>query len=137
MRILGNEELARKWGSLVDQVEKALVHGAGTVTSHSLFLECMAGNAQCWVREDSDGEVLGVAITRFETSASHKYLAICTTTDADLFSHADNNNELLEGFAKGCGCHRMVVYGRKGWTRVLKRFGYYEPYSVMIKDLEV
>lgn len=137
MRLLGNEELARSWGNLVDHVERSLVHGAGTLTAHSLFLECMQGNAQCWLREDEYGIVKGVAITRFEMSAQHKYLAICVTTDDDWFSHGSTSHEMLEEFAKACHCNRMVVYGRKGWTRVLKQLGYYEPYSTMIKDLEV
>lgn len=137
MRLLGNEELARSWGNLVDHVDRSLVHGAGTLTSHSLFLECMHGNAQCWVREDEFGTIKGVAITRFEMSETKKYLAICTTTDTDWFSHGSESHNLLEEFAKACHCQRMIVYGRKGWTKILKQFGYYEPYSVMIKDLEV
>ena len=137
MRLLGNEELARMWGQLVDNVDRSLHHGAGTLTSHSLFLECMSGNAQCWVREDEYGIVKGVAITRFEMSATKKYLAIVVTTDGDWFDHGSDSHKILEQFAKACHCQRMAVYGRKGWTKVLKQFGYYEPYSTMIKDLEV
>jgi hypothetical protein len=137
MRLLGNKELARKWYLIVDHVDRSLVHGAGSLTSHSLFLECMQGNGQCWLREDEFGMILGVAITRFEMSVNHKVLAICATTDNDWFSHGNDSHNLLEQFAKRCNCQRMAVYGRKGWTKVLKRFGYYEPYSVMIKDLEV
>jgi hypothetical protein len=97
----------------------------------------MQGNGQCWLREDEFGMILGVAITRFEMSVNHKVLAICVTTDNDWFAHGDDSHALLEQFAKHCNCQRMAVYGRKGWTKVLKQFGYYEPYSVMIKDLEV
>ena len=136
MRMLGNKELARMWGSLVDMVDRSLHYGGGTLTSHGLFLQCMQGHAQCWVRDDDWGLIKGVAITRFEQSETKKYLAICVTTSEGWFEHGSECHEILEQFAKATECNRMAVYGRPGWKRALKSLGYYEPYTTLFKDLE-
>lgn len=129
MKLLSGPELAEQWGDIKPQVELALKHGAGTVTSYGLFIQCLGAVAQCWVR---DG---GVCITRFEDIEGKKQLAIVCCTDHDWFSGGPEILEYYEQFAKEQGCRRVVVYGRKGWTRVLKQYGYYEPFVTLIKEV--
>ena len=61
MKLLSGPELADQWHIIKPQIEEAIVHGSGVVTSHGLFLQCLGAVGQCWVRDEG-----GVCITRFE-----------------------------------------------------------------------
>lgn len=129
------DTLARRWGEIVPFVEEALMHGGGSVTSYGLFIQCLGATAQCWVTEDEYGDITGVAITRFEQLESTKILAIVTTTCTDWFIGGPEVLEMFETFAKEHDCKKVNVYGRKGWARALRNFGYYEPYTVLTKEV--
>lgn len=134
-RILGSEELARTWGNIVDMVDRSLVHGSGSVTSHHLLCQALSGIAQVWVREDEWGTIHGVAITRFEQFATFKALAICVTTSDGWFKHGPEVLEMLEEFGRQSDCKKMMVYGRRGWKKALEKYGYKEPYMTLSKEL--
>ena len=129
MKLLSGPELADNWHWIRPKIEEALVHGSGTVTSYGLFIQCLGAEAQCWVR---DG---GVCITRFEYMEGAKQLAIVACTDNNWFSGGPEILEYYEQFAKEQECGRVVVYGRKGWTKVLKPYGYHEPFVTLIKEV--
>ena len=40
-----------------------------------------------------------------------------------------------EDFARFNDCKRTVVYGRKGWARALKQYGYNEPFITLTKEV--
>jgi|TARA_R110001606_G_scaffold380882_1_gene541687 hypothetical protein len=129
IRMLGGPELADQWHKLKPLVEQSLVHGSGSVTSHGLFIQCLGAVAQCWVR---DG---GVCITRYEYNEGNKQLAIVACTDTNWFNQGPEIMELLENFARETGCLKTVVYGRKGWKKVLESYGYSEPFTTLTKEL--
>jgi len=135
LKRISGDTLARRWSEIVPQVEEALLHGSGTVTSYGLFIQCLGAVAQCWVDEDEHGDILGVAITRFEETEGTKIFAIVTTTHPDWFSEGPEVLKLFEEFAEAEGCEKVNVYGRRGWQRVLSKYGYYEPYTILTKDL--
>ncbi len=129
MKLLNTKQLALKWGELSPLVEQALKHGSGTVTAHNLFIQGIAAQAQFWVKDD------GVCITRYEHFETTKVLAIVACTYHGWFHDGGNLLKTLEEFARGSGCKKAVVYGRKGWARALKQHGYQEPYTVLMKEL--
>ena len=59
---------------------------------------------------------------------------VCTTSEG-WFEHGAENLELLEQFGRDQGCKYASVYGRKGWARALKPYGYEEPYTVLMKEI--
>jgi hypothetical protein len=135
LKRMSGDTLARRWSEIVPHVEEALMHGSGTVTSYGLFVQCLGASAQCWVDENDEGDILGVAITRFEHSEATKIFAIVTTTHPDWFSEGPDVLGFFEGFAEAEGCEKVNIYGRRGWQRVLSEHGYYEPYTILTKDL--
>ena len=78
VRLIGGDELARKWYLIVEAVERSLVHGTGDVSAYDLFIECLAASSQCWVREDEWGCIQGVAITRIKECKQYKELVMCS-----------------------------------------------------------
>lgn len=135
-RILGHEELADRWHEIKSWVNESLVHGTGDVTAHGLFLECLSNVSQCWILEDNDKhELQGVAITRILHYATYSECVIVATTCNEWFKIGPKILEDIEGFAKEMNCKYTSVYGRRGWSRVLKPMGYKEPYITLMKEL--
>ena len=135
VRLLGGEELARKWYLVVEGIERSLVHGTGDVSSYDIFIECLAATSQCWIREDEYGIIHGVAVTRIKECKQYKELVIVCTTSDGWFDHGPEILEMLEDFARGVGCKYTSVYGRRGWKRALEQYGYSEPYITLMKEL--
>ena len=135
VRLLGGDELSRKWYLVVEKVERALAYGSGDVTAYDLFIECLAATSQCWIREDEWGCIHGVAVTRIKECKQYKELVIVTTTSDGWFDHGPEILEMLEEFARGIGCKYTSVYGRRGWKRALEKYGYEEPYITLMKEL--
>ena len=117
-------------------VDRALHHGGGSVTSYGLFIQCLAAQAQCWISEDQYGSIKGVAITRYEEQEGDKFLAVVTATAPEIFAkHGEEVLAIFEDFVKNTDCDKVVIYGRKGWVRALKQYGYTEPYVTLMKEI--
>lgn len=41
----------------------------------------------------------------------------------------------IQRWAEGLGCRRVVVYGRRGWTPLLRRQGFEHRWSVLVREL--
>jgi hypothetical protein len=135
LKLMYGDNLARRWGEVSPMVDQALLHGSGSVSTYGLFLQCVTEDAQCWIDEDEYGQIKGVAITRFEFLESTKLLAIVVTTCEDWFVGGPEVLELFEEFALDNSCNEVRIYGRKGWKRVLEKYNYFEPYTVLTKRL--
>ena len=129
LRLLSSPELAERWGHIKPEIDKALIHGCGDLTSYGLFLQCLGGVAQCWEADT------GFVMTRFEHMEDKKRLAITTATSSDWFAEGPQALEFLEHFARSSGCTRVICYGRRGWIRLLKKYGYEEPYVTVMKEI--
>ena len=130
IKILSGPELADQWHIIKPQIEEAIGHGSGAVTSYGLFLQCLGAVGQCWVRDEG-----GVCITRFEEIEGRRQLAVVACTSPGWFTHGPELLKILEEFAQSTNCKRTVVYGRKGWAKALKKYGYYEPFITLIKEV--
>ena len=135
VRMLGGEELALRWNLIEPYVGRSLVHGSGDISTYDLFIECLGAISQCWIREDEFGTIHGVAVTRILTHKQYKECVIVCTTSEGWFDHGPEILELLEDFARGVGCKYTSVYGRRGWARALKDYGYKEPFVTLMKEL--
>lgn len=135
VRLLGGDELARKWYLVVEKVERSLAHGNGDVSAYDIFIECLAAQSQCWIREDEWGIIHGAAITRILTHKQYKECVIVCTTSEGWFDHGPEILEQLEDFARNMGCKYTSVYGRKGWKRALEKYGYKEPFITLMKEI--
>ena len=135
VRMIGGDELSRRWYLIVEHVERSLVHGAGDVSAYDLFIECLASTSQCWIREDKFGTIHGVAITRLKQCKQYSELVIVVTTSDGWFDHGPEILEMFEDFARDMGCKYTSVYGRRGWKRALEQYGYREPFTTLMKEL--
>ena len=130
IRLLSGPELADKWHKLRPLIDQALEHGGGAVTSHGLFLQCLGAVGQCWIRHEGE-----VCITRFEEIEGKRQLSVIACTSPGLLEFLPECMKIFEDFARFNDCRRTVVYGRKGWARALKEYGYCETFITLIKEV--
>ena len=133
-RVISHEELADRWHEIKDYVNESLVHGLGDVSAHDLFIECLQNICQCWLVEEED-ELIGVAITRILRYKKYSELVIVTTTTNKWFEVGPTVLEDIEQFARDMDCKYTSLYGRKGWVRALKKYGYEQPYTILMKEV--
>ena len=133
-RVISNGELADRWHEIKDYINEALVHGLGDVDALDLFTECFQNICQCWLVEEED-ELIGVAITRVLRYKKYSELVIVTATTDRWFEVGPRVLEDIEQFARDMGCKYTSLYGRKGWMRALKKYGYEQPYTILMKEV--
>ena len=135
IRMLGSEELTLKWYLIEPKIKESLAHGAGEVTPYSLLVECMSANAQCWVLEDPEGELKGVAITKYVAQVGYRELCIVVcTAKGFLGTHGKEILDHFEEFGRESDCKYVSILGRQGWRKFLPE-EYVTPYQVYMRRL--
>lgn len=116
------EEFDRTWPWL----EKAMEHYGKTHSKEQLWAEIYAGKAQLWPMENA------VNLTRVDTHPTGLREAFAWLAGGKLEDIAAWEPHMCE-WAKGLGCHRAAIVGRRGWLRALP--GYRELVTTFAKDL--
>lgn len=134
IRTLSQEELALRWSEIKPHIDKAVDHGVGETSSMDMFRGAMAGNYECWeVVQGEESKCFGMV--RINTFENHKQLQIVTTTGTDLDEYSSEALAYAEDYARYLGCKYVTLWGRLGWPRKLKQFGYKHIYSVCAKEV--
>lgn len=92
-------------------------------TLQSLKQECETGAAQLWLATINDTFQAGVIVTEIQFSVTRKVLEIRYLAGVHLLSWIDAQPSLA-AWAKSHGCASMRMRGRKGWTRLLPKYGW-------------
>jgi len=137
IRSLSSEELALRWSEIKPFIDKAIDHGIGEVSSMDMFVGAMNGQYECLEAIDDTDNSLSFGMLRINTFNRQKQLQIVTTAGDSLDVWAKEGLEYVEDYAKVLGCKYVTIWGRLGWPRVLKKFGYKQVYAVCAKEIEV
>jgi len=112
--------------ALWHQVQPLLLeHGQEWLKTFSLEEVCHAltsGQMDLWIAGEN-GFAEGVALCAWETHALKKFYHIlfCGGCGLEKYIH---NLDLIEQYACMCGAQDVIVEGRRGWARKLKKLGY-------------
>lgn len=110
----------RKW------IEDALEYSGGTHTFEDVARSIMEGRMQLWPA------TRGCAVTEIvvypRKSVLHVFLA-----GGEMDQIIDMIDSAVE-WGKMQGCSSMTIAGRKGWQRVLERYGYEPVMTVLEKE---
>jgi|TARA_R110000751_G_scaffold24320_2_gene67134 hypothetical protein len=109
----------------------------------SLFFALAGDKQQLWVTFDKDNEITNALTTEIIYYPNKISLAIQFAGGADGQVAAPRDALLvydvvlnkLERYAKDVGCHCIEIWGRKGFSRKLKRAGYEESLVFYEKDI--
>jgi hypothetical protein len=81
-------------------------------------------------------EIQGVAVTEVVEHPNFNELLMRMVTGKQFNKFLLETETQFQEFAKENNCKRLVLYGRKGWLRVLNKINWKEGYTVMTKNIE-
>jgi hypothetical protein len=90
-----------------------------------------------WIAVNLDTkEIQGVAVTEVVEHPNFNELLMRMVTGKQFNKFLLETETQFQEFAKENNCKRLVLYGRKGWLRVLNKINWKEGYTVMTKNIE-
>jgi hypothetical protein len=81
-------------------------------------------------------EIQGVAVTEIIEHPNFNELLMRMVIGKQFNKFLLETETQFQKFAKENNCKRLVLYGRKGWLRVLNKINWKEGYTVMTKNIE-
>ena len=123
------------WPQVQPIIDRALVHSHGRLDASSQFDLLINGTDNLWVATKDD-EIIAAIVTEVATLPTGMKLLICLFCAGKEFSEwSEEMHQKLVSFAKDNDCKAMELTGRKGWTRLLKRWDWETEYTVFRKEL--
>lgn len=110
-----------------DWIAAALAYSGGTHTPEDVAGGILAGTLQLWPAEK------GCLVTEIVDFPRKRVLNIFLAA-GDMRQVLDMNDDVA-AWAKAQGCTAMTAYGRKGWERVARRFGWTSPHTFISKEI--
>lgn len=136
INVLTQEELAMNWGEIKKYIDRAMEHGMGEQTSHDMFVGAMNGRYECWEAVDEEtGAILSYGMVRVNHFERQKQLQLVAAAGEGWDLYGPEALQYAEEVAKELGCSHITVWGRLGWRKKLKHYGYEETYTVMSKEV--
>lgn len=126
--------VATAWALAEPWVRSAVERGALIETSESYKARCTAESAQLWLIVQ-EARVVGAGITEIYDTPKGLTCAVPVLAAVSFEEALKPLFETVEAWARTEGCVRLEGYGRPGWSRALKPYGW-RPLSVVIeKDI--
>ena len=129
------------WPYVKDLVQKPIDRTLGERNVDDIYYSLIHEQLTLWVAVDKEDGIIGIMITQILFHPQYKVLALPLigakphTINKWLDWSWQRGTPLLE-YAKENNCKRLVLYGRKGWLRVLNKINWKEGYTVMTKNIE-
>lgn len=110
-------------------VEAAQVYAAGEVSTDTVLKGISDGNYQSWL---VDGLHIITCVVPYESFTRLRITHAHGNLQQDTVVKALS---IMENFATVVGCKSVEIYGRGGWAKKLREYGYRQQYVVLIKEL--
>jgi hypothetical protein len=134
INIIAQKDLRAIWPVVAPLLAKALAYSGGRYDLHTLFGQIDEGKELLWVIY-ADGPVRA-AFTSRETMYPKRTLLTVDFLGGDGVNEwAGPITERLAAFANDRGLDGVEFYGRPGWGRVMKPFGWRQ--SVVLHELPI
>ena len=116
------------WNVLEPYIKINLKYGVHTETKRSVYDLLLSGHSQLWLNKDS------FVITVIQTISIGKALVV-----GFAYGNKDNCIEMVDGkikeWAKSMGCKNIVINGRLGWKRFLKKNKFKPKAIILVKEI--
>ena len=118
------------WGDVSSMLNKAITTSAGKYHIDDIYYELTKGYYNLWLIVDNkDGEkVIAAITTRIIWYPNRKAMAMDWIGGKRMMEWLPMAMEKLTDFAKDCGCSHLEGYGRKAWSKVLKKYNWKPEY---------
>ena len=118
------------WGDVSSMLNKAIATSGGKYHIDDIYYELTKGYYDLWLIVDNkDGEkVIAAITTRIIWYPNRKAMAMDWIGGKRMMEWLPIAMERLTSFAKDCGCSHLEGYGRKAWSKVLKKYNWKPEY---------
>ena len=114
------------------QVARGLTYSFGAYTKQDL-IDCIESNdMQLW-NAVKGGKVIGIEVTQIIRFPQKKACNLLLTAGTDLGLWSSEMLSQIEQFAKEQGCDLIMGQGRKGWIKVVGKYGFKTQYMATAK----
>lgn len=115
------EAVAQVWPFVVGLAATIAETSGGRVNAEHIRQHVEAGTMQLWVVLGAQGEALALAVTEIVAFPLSKVCVVRGLAGHDREKWVHHLDD-IEAWAKGLGCTRIEVRGRKGMAKVLPQY---------------
>lgn len=127
---IASAHLDKVWHMAAPLIEQALVYADGKYNLESIYKAISERNKQLWVAT-YDHDLIAVCVTEITIYPCKKVLTVFASAGIRMDSWLDFLQPIM-AWGKSQGCEAAEIYGRKGWERILAKYGY-EHVSTVIR----
>ena len=129
----------RAIGHVWKDVEGILDKAVDTIKDKSKVIDILKGVFDgiyvLWVVLDDDDRIVAAFTTRLVAYPRRKALAVDWVGGTQMKEWEDQWVETMKRYANELDCSHIEGYGRKGWGRALKKYGFYPEYIAYRMEL--
>ena len=126
-------------GSVWKDVDGILKRAVDTVKDKSEVIDILTGVYEgmyaLWVVMNEDDKIIAAFTTRLIQYPRRRALALDWVGGTQMKEWEDQLIETMKRYANELGCSHLEGYGRKGWGRALKQYGFYPEYIAYRMEL--
>ncbi len=126
-------------GSVWKDVDEILKRAVDTVKDKSEVIDILTGIYEgmyvLWVVMNEDDKIIAAFTTRLIQYPRRRALALDWVGGTQMKEWEDQLIETMKRYANELDCSHLEGYGRKGWGRALKKYGFYPEYIAYRMEL--
>ena len=126
-------------GSVWKDVDGILKRAVDTVKDKSEVIDILTGIYEgmyvLWVVMNEDDKIIAAFTTRLIQYPRRKALALDWVGGTQMKEWEDQLIDTMKRYGNELGCSHLEGYGRKGWGRALKKYGFYPEYIAYRMEL--
>ena len=126
-------------GSVWRDVDGILKRAVDTVKDKSEVIDILTGVYEgmyaLWVVMNEDDKIVAAFTTRLIQYPRRRALALDWVGGTQMKEWEDQLIDTMKRYGNELGCSHLEGYGRKGWGRALKKYGFYPEYIAYRMEL--
>ena len=126
-------------GRVWKDVEEILNRAVKTVKDKTSVIDILDGvfdgTYVLWVVLDDNDKIVAAFTTRLIIYPQRKALALDWVGGTQMKEWEDQLIDTMKRYANELDCSHLEGYGRKGWGRALKKYGFYPEYKAYRMEL--
>ena len=126
------------WSEAAELLEPAVKISRGRYDLRAVRRLIQTGHNQLWVMYDDDEKIITTWTTAVENYPCKRMLSVTFLgglKGEDSLKESDIIHDSIYQFAADNRCDGIEIIGRKGWERVMSKYGYEASYVTMEKEL--
>lgn len=135
IRKMDNVGIIKFWHTIDKYIAKALKHTQGEITDKQLLEEISNNTMQLWILIDKTYNIIGVVITSITELPNKKVFCIYAMSADTIRVATEEIMDKLFQFAKENKCNEVSILGRKGWEKILPKFGFKKEQKIILSKV--